>query len=145
MSPDHQPAPAEAQPDWDALLDTARLQVQNLDGLLHDEFEALRAQAFDRLETLQPAKLALLESLAALAARVQAQGEAPAQWTAVTDALRECRDTWRRNEQLVMRQLAVVRGALGALQAADAPVSVELYDRMGQTSRRLGSRHYNQA
>lgn len=132
------PAP---EPDFDR----AQAQVQALDSLLQEEFEALRAQSFDRLEALQPAKMALLESLSALSDRVGQQAPPPARWTAVLEALRQCRDTWRRNEQLVSRQLEVVRGALRSLQAADAPPSVELYDRMGQTFRRPGSRLFSEA
>ena len=48
-------------------LDAAQGQVQALDTLLQEEFEVLRTQNFDRLETLQNEKIALLEALQATA------------------------------------------------------------------------------
>lgn len=123
----------------------AREQVGQLDALLQEEFQALRAQAFERLEALQVTKMALLEALQSTSEEVAALPEKPEQWPAVIDALRDCQQSWHRNQALVTRQLDVVRNALRSLQLADPSASVDLYDRQGQTSRRFGARLYTEA
>ncbi len=123
----------------------ARHQVDQLDAILQEEFQALRAQAFERLETLQATKIALLEALQSTSEQVSALNETPEQWPAVIDALRDCQQSWHRNQALVTRQLEVVRNALRSLQLADPSASVDLYDRTGQTSRRFGARLYSEA
>ncbi len=142
MAPDTDPsATAGIVPD----LDAARAQVEALDGLLEEEFQALREQKFERLEQMQAAKVALLESLRATATQVAALPERPALWSGITEALAASREAFRRNEQLVTRQVAVVGEALRALQAADPAASVDLYDRLGQMSRRGARRLYSEA
>jgi hypothetical protein len=44
-----------------------------------------------------------------------------------------------------MRQLDGVKLALQTLQTVDGTASVELYDRMGQMSRRFGGKLYSEA
>ena len=142
LAPDTDPsATAGIAPD----LDAARAQVEALDGLLEEEFQALREQKFERLEQMQAAKVALLESLRATATQVAALPERPALWSGITEALAASREAFRRNEQLVTRQVAVVGEALRALQAADPAASVDLYDRLGQMSRRGARRLYSEA
>jgi flagellar biosynthesis/type III secretory pathway chaperone len=128
-------------------LEAARAQVDALDVLLQEEFDALRQQQFDRLETLQNSKVALLESLQVTAKQVAAlpEPQRPALWSSITLALAASRETFRRNEQLVARQVEVVRNTLRALQAADPTASVDLYDRLGQMSRRGGRRLFSEA
>jgi len=126
-------------------LEGARAQVEALDALLQDEFDALRQQKFDQLEEMQNAKVALLQSLQVTADQVAALPQRPAEWDAITDALTASREAFRRNERLVTRQAEVVRNALRALQAADPAASVDLYDRLGQMSRRGGRRLYSEA
>ncbi len=134
------PAPA-ALPD----LDAAQAQVESLGALLEQEFEALKSRAFDQLEALQAAKVGLLESLQATASQVAGLPEAPERWAAIIDTLQDTRESWRRNELLVTRQLEVVRNTLRSLQSADATASVDLYDRLGQMARRGGRRLYSEA
>jgi len=126
-------------------LAAARAQVEALDALLEDEFQALREQRFERLEQMQNDKVALLESLQVTANHVAALSEPPALWAGITDSLAASREAFRRNERLVTRQMVVVRDALRALQAADPTASVDLYDRLGQMSRRGGRRVYSEA
>ena len=152
LVPSRQPAPvmpAEVEtasaPLGEPDLAAARAQVEALDGLLEDEFQALREQKFERLEQMQAAKVALLESLRATATQVAALPERPALWSGITEALAASREAFRRNEQLVTRQVAVVGEALRALQAADPAASVDLYDRLGQMSRRGARRLYSEA
>jgi flagellar biosynthesis/type III secretory pathway chaperone len=136
------PAPLFAgEPD----LAAARAQVEALDALLEDEFQALREQRFERLEQMQTDKVALLESLQLTANHVASLSERPALWAGITEALAASRESFRRNERLVTRQMVVVRDALRALQAADPTASVDLYDRLGQMSRRGGRRLYSEA
>ena len=126
-------------------LDAAQARVQALDALLQEEFEVLRTQAFDRLETLQNEKIALLEALQATAHQVAALPEPPQAWTQVIAALEACRNAYRRNEMLVTRQIEVVGATLRSLQSADTTASVDLYDRLGQLSRRGGRHLYSEA
>jgi flagellar biosynthesis/type III secretory pathway chaperone len=51
--------------------------------------------------------------------------------------LAQCKQDHLRNIQLLQRQMQAVKGALQALQGESA-VSVDLYDRLGQVSRRQG-------
>ncbi len=125
-------------------LDTAQAQVQALDALLQEEFEVLRTQNFDRLETLQNEKIALLEALQATALQVAALPEQPTAWSHVIEALEACRNAYRRNEMLVTRQIEVVGATLRSLQLTEPTDSVDLYDRMGQVARRGGRRAYSE-
>ena len=134
-------ADATVMPD----LEAARAQVEALDALLRDEFDALREQNFEQLEQMQADKVALLQSLQQTADQVAALPERPPLWDTITEALSASRESFRRNERLVTRQADVVRNALRALQAADPTASVDLYDRLGQMSRRGGRRLYSEA
>jgi len=126
-------------------LDAAQARVHALEGLLQAEFEALRTQSFDRLESLQGEKIALLEALQTTADRVAALPEPPDAWRTIVDSLAACRNAYRRNELLINRQIEVVGAALRSLRAADPGASIDLYDRLGQLSRRGGRRLYSEA
>ena len=103
LVPLRQPAPllpADAEtataPLGEPDLAAARAQVEALDGLLEDEFQALREQKFERLEQMQADKVALLESLQATANQVAALPARPAQWESITEALALSREAFRR-------------------------------------------------
>jgi flagellar biosynthesis/type III secretory pathway chaperone len=134
-------AAPSATPD----LQAAQIRVQRLDALLQEEFEALRTQSFDRTESLQADKVALLESLQATARQVDALPEPPAAWHEVIDILARCRTSHRRNELLITRQIEVVGATLRSLQLTEPADSVDLYDRMGHVARRGGRRAYSEA
>lgn len=107
-----------------------------LGALLQLEFEALKCRDVDSLDGLQPEKVELLRELAAIATRVQQQAEPPAGWSGVQAMLMQCRDAHQRNTRLMQLQLDAIRSALQAMQGDAAP-AVELYNRIGQMSRRL--------
>jgi flagellar biosynthesis/type III secretory pathway chaperone len=126
-------------------LDAAQLQVQALDALLQAEYEVLRNREFERLEPLQAEKVTLLTALQATATQVAALDEPPEAWSRIVATLDASRDAFRRNEALLSRQVEVVRQTLRALQSADPTATVDLYDRLGQMSRRGGRRLYSEA
>ncbi|MFN5177583.1 flagellar export chaperone FlgN [Limnohabitans sp.] len=123
-------------------LETASQDVQRLGDVLADEFESLKSRDLEAFESLQAEKTDLLTRLSDLAAWVNQQSVAPEQWQSLREALIECRESHVRNAQLMQRQLQGVRGALQALQGDQGP-SLELYDRLGQLSRR-GANWYQQ-
>jgi flagellar biosynthesis/type III secretory pathway chaperone len=114
----------------------AAARAERLSALLQREFEALKCRDIDSLDHLQPEKVELLRELAALAAGVQQLPLLPDGWTAVQSVLMQCRDAHQRNARLMQLQLDAIRGALQAMQGDAAP-AVELYNRIGQMSRRL--------
>jgi flagellar biosynthesis/type III secretory pathway chaperone len=123
------------QPQWLAGLQAAPQDVQRLGDVLDLEFETLKSRNLEAFESLQAEKSGLLNRLSALAAWVNAQAVAPELWQGLRESLLACRDSHMRNAQLMQRQLQGVRGALQALQGDQGP-SVELYDRLGQVTRR---------
>jgi flagellar biosynthesis/type III secretory pathway chaperone len=112
--------------------------------LLDMEFEALREQALDRFESLQPAKNELLAELAQNAPAADLLQSAP-EWADVRDELVACRDLHRRNAVLIERKLEAVRNALQSLTQASQTSSVEVYDRLGQVARFARGRGYQDA
>jgi len=129
--------------------DQAMAAVARLATWLEDEFSALKTQDIDHFEQLQPGKSAQLQALTAWAAAnapvPDQNAPLPAGWSDFQDQIRLCRDAHWRNETLMSRQLDAIRGTLQALHAPDPASSVELYDRMGQMSRRMGARGFGNA
>lgn len=121
-----------------AALDTAEPDAARLEALLEQEFDALKRRDLEAFESLQTEKNAVLERLSTLAAWANAQPQVPAAWQALRERLQSCREAHLRNAQLLQRQLDGVRGALQALQGEQVS-SVDLYDRLGQVSRRAGA------
>lgn len=110
-------------------------KVLRLQDVLEAEFQALRQRDLGQFEHLQTEKSELLSFLSAVAQTVAPMDPVPAAWQARQEELQACKQAHMRNTQLLQRQLLAVRGALQALQG-DKEVSVDLYDRMGQISRR---------
>lgn len=140
------PEPPAANPT-ELLCQAATQHAQRLLALLEAEFEALKKQNLNAFEALQAEKAAVLQTLAQQAEQIQAQensAESTA-WADFKDQIRVCRDRHRRNESLINRQLTAIRGALQALSPNDALQSLEVYDRLGQISRRGGARGYTEA
>ena len=127
-SPDSLQTPAASAAPLDVLAEVARLT-----GLLDQEFEALKSRNLDALERLQEDKGQILTLLAGAP-----ELGAERMDDAVRRQLLDCQQAHLRNTQLMQRQLDAVRGALQALQGQEALASVDLYDRMGQMSRRAG-------
>jgi flagellar biosynthesis/type III secretory pathway chaperone len=146
--PDLLPPLMADAPHADAMASAANLAVW-----LEAEFSALKAQDIDRFEQLQPGKTAQLQALTDWASTnapdpdgVGVAGSVPAaDWNDFQDLIRQCRDAHWRNETLMSRQLDAIRGTLRALHSSDPAATVDLYDRMGQMSRRMGARGFGDA
>jgi flagellar biosynthesis/type III secretory pathway chaperone len=105
--------------------------------LLQSEFDALKSRDLAAFDALQSERGEVLTRLAQVADLVSAQAPVPDWWEALLPGLAQCKQDHLRNIQLLQRQMQAVKGALQALQGESA-VSVDLYDRLGQVSRRQG-------
>jgi flagellar biosynthesis/type III secretory pathway chaperone len=125
-------------PSWSkASIDAAQQNAYRLGALLQLEFETLRSRDLVAFEALQVERGEVLTRLAEVADVVSAQDPVPAWWDALLPGLAQCKQDHLRNIQLLQRQMQAVKGALQALQG-EVAVSVDLYDRLGQVSRRQG-------
>jgi flagellar biosynthesis/type III secretory pathway chaperone len=120
-----------------ATIDAAQEDASRLGALLQLEFEALKSRDLAAFDALQLERGEVLTRLAQVADVVSAQVPVPVWWDAVLPGLAQCKQDHLRNIQLLQRQMQAVKGALQALQGESA-VSVDLYDRLGQVSRRQG-------
>jgi flagellar biosynthesis/type III secretory pathway chaperone len=115
----------------------AQDDTHRLAALLQSEFDALKSRDLAAFDALQLERDEVLTRLAQVADLVSAQVKVPAWWDAVLPDLAQCKQDHLRNIQLLQRQMQAVKGALQALQGETA-LSVDLYDRLGQVSRRHG-------
>jgi flagellar biosynthesis/type III secretory pathway chaperone len=120
-----------------ASIDAAQEDASRLGALLQLEFEALKSRDLQAFDALQLERGEVLTRLAQVADVVSAQVPVPDWWDALLPGLAQCKQDHLRNIQLLQRQMQAVKGALQALQG-EAAVSVDLYDRLGQVSRRHG-------
>jgi flagellar biosynthesis/type III secretory pathway chaperone len=120
-----------------ASIDVAQEDASRLGALLQLEFEALKSRDMAAFDALQAERGDVLTRLAQVADVVSAQVPVPDWWNAMLPGLTQCKQDHLRNIQLLQRQMQAVKGALQALQGESA-VSVDLYDRLGQVSRRQG-------
>ncbi|MFM7697251.1 MAG: flagellar export chaperone FlgN [Limnohabitans sp.] len=111
--------------------------VDQLNELLEQEFEALKAQDLDQFEVLLSGKNYLLSELTRLTGVTQLNDadKLGAHWNNFRTRMLQCRDMHRRNEILIMRKLDAIRGALESLNVNEATSPVEVYDRLGQIKR----------
>jgi flagellar biosynthesis/type III secretory pathway chaperone len=121
----------------DAWLDQAPVDTARLAELLALEFEVLKARDMAGFEALQEERITILERLSQVAQWVAGQDPVPVAWQNLQADLLQCKQDHLRNIQLLQRQLQAVKGALQALQGESA-ATVDLYDRLGQVSRRRG-------
>jgi len=119
----------------DALLAHAPVDAARLAELLALEFEVLKARDMVGFEALQEERIQLLERLAQVAQWVAGLDSVPVVWQNLQSDLLKCKQDHLRNIQLLQRQLQAVKGALQALQG-ESSATVDLYDRLGQVSRR---------
>ena len=132
------PRNATRDASWSkASIDAAQEDATRLGALLQLEFEALKSRDLPAFDALQMERGEVLTRLAQVADEVSAQVPLPDWWNALLPGLTQCKQDHLRNIQLLQRQMQAVKGALQALQGETA-VSVDLYDRMGQVSRRQG-------
>jgi flagellar biosynthesis/type III secretory pathway chaperone len=132
------PLNASSDASWSkASIDAAKEDASRLGALLQLEFESLKSRDLAAFDALQLERGEVLTRLAQVADVVSAQDPVPAWWDALLPGLAQCKQDHLRNIQLLQRQMQAVKGALQALQGESA-VSVDLYDRLGQVSRRQG-------
>jgi flagellar biosynthesis/type III secretory pathway chaperone len=132
------PLNASIDASWSkASIDAAQEDATRLGALLQLEFEALKSRDLVAFDALQQERGEVLTRLAQVADVVSAQVPVPTWWDALMPGLTQCKQDHLRNIQLLQRQMQAVKGALQALQGEHA-VSVDLYDRLGQVSRRQG-------
>ncbi|MEY4285705.1 MAG: hypothetical protein EBV20_03655 [Betaproteobacteria bacterium] len=129
------------------LVDQAMVRVQALEGLLEEEFGALKVQDLDQFERLLNQKNDLLHELTQLTGVVKPEdSDALGQeWDDFRARMAGCRDLHRRNEILILRKLDAIRGALDSLQLGGSGSSVETYDRLGQVRRGRRQRDHQAA
>jgi len=128
----------------DAALLAAPEDAARLADVLALEFDALKTRDLAALEAVQDEKTELLQRLAEVAEWAISQNPVPPVWQQLQDGLRQCKQDHLRNIQLMQRQLEAVRGTLQSLQGESSP-TLDLYDRMGQVSRRSGAWGYHLA
>jgi flagellar biosynthesis/type III secretory pathway chaperone len=111
--------------------------VDQLEGLLEREFEALKMQDLDQFEILLSGKNQLLAELTRLTGvnQLADADKLGPHWNDFRTRMLSCRDMHRRNEILIMRKLDAIRGALESMNVQNAASSVEVYDRLGQIKR----------
>ena len=114
-----------------------------LNQILSLEFEALKGQDLDRFELLQSSKNTVLSELTSLCPNTEDLQKLP-EWDQLREELIVCRDAHRRNAVLIERKLDAIRGTLHSLRVGDSASSVEVYDRLGQVSRYIKGRGYQE-
>jgi flagellar biosynthesis/type III secretory pathway chaperone len=131
--------PTPATPAHDGTLQgvlaAAPQDAARLEELLAQEFEVLKTRDMAGFEALQDERNQLLQRLSQVAQWAADQDPVPVQWQNLQPQLQQCKQDHLRNIQLLQRQLQAVKGALQALQGESA-TTVDLYDRLGQVSRR---------
>ena len=142
MSPMNNPSTSISEALWSsASIAAAQEDADRLSTLLQSEFDALKSRDLTAFDALQLERGEVLTRLAQVADLVSAQAPVPDWWQALLPGLAQCKQDHLRNIQLLQRQMQAVKGALQALQGETA-VSVDLYDRLGQVSRRQGAVAY---
>ena len=114
-----------------------------LNQILSLEFDALKGQDLDRFEALQASKNTLLSDLTSVCPNTEDLQKLP-EWEQLREELLACRDAHRRNAVLIERKLDAIRGTLHSLRVGDSGSSVEVYDRVGQVSRYMKGRGYQE-
>ena len=138
MSLMNNPSTSTSEALWSsASIAAAQEDADRLSKLLQSEFDALKSRDLAAFDALQSDRGEVLTRLAQVADLVSAQAPVPDWWEALLPGLAQCKQDHLRNIQLLQRQMQAVKGALQALQGETA-VSVDLYDRLGQVSRRQG-------
>ena len=84
---------------------------------------------------MQEERIQVLQRLSQVAQWAAGLESVPVLWQNLQAELLQCKQDHLRNIQLLQRQLQAVKGALQALQGESA-ATVDLYDRLGQVSRR---------
>ncbi len=126
---------APEQASQEVTLAAAPVDVARLTELLAQEFELLKTRDMAGFEALQEERNQILQRLVWVAEWATAQTPVPSLWQNLQPELLQCKQDHLRNMQLLQRQLQAVKGALQALQG-ESSATVDLYNRLGQVSRR---------
>ena len=127
-----------------ALMTKVMNQVDTLESVLEQEFEALKNQDLAHLDRLLNAKNEILQDISRLTGVSEPAhaSKLDRSWDGFRSRMDYCRNLHRRNEVLVNRKLDAIRGALKSLHITDPTSSVEVYDRLGKLNRVKTSRSY---
>lgn len=141
ISADSQRAQEVLNPE---LLTKVMAQVDTLESVLEQEFEALKKQDLAHLDRLLNAKNEILSDISRLTGVSDANDaqKLNESWDGFRSRMDYCKNLHRRNEVLVNRKLDAIRGALKSLHITDPTSSVEVYDRLGKLNRVKRSRSY---
>ncbi len=126
------------------LLTKVMTQVDTLESVLEQEFEALKNQDLAHLDRLLNAKNEILTDISRMTGVSDPShaSKLDGSWDGFRSRMDYCRNLHRRNEMLVNRKLDAIRGALKSLHLTDPTSSVEVYDRLGKLNRVKRSRSY---
>jgi flagellar biosynthesis/type III secretory pathway chaperone len=126
-------------------VDSLLAEVQHLEQLLEAEFEAIKTQNLDQLDTLQQLKEASLLKLSdsRFEQTVRAlKSEQPElltsdlmnKWQQLKDTTELSQHHLKRNQLIIQQKLVVLGDALRAIYQTDAPQNLQLYNRSGKLS-----------
>jgi len=128
-------------PNLLSVVDTLILELSLLGELFTEEFDALKRQDINLIETLQTKKEALLEQLAderiaealqAITAEENPDPQLLERWHILQEICRNNLDAQKKNEILINRKLLVVREAINAIRRTGGQDSIQLYNRLGK-------------
>jgi flagellar biosynthesis/type III secretory pathway chaperone len=126
-------------------VDSLLAEVQHLEQLLEAEFEAIKTQNLDQLDTLQQLKEASLLKLSdsRFEQTVRAlKSEQPElltsdlmnKWQQLKDTTELSQHHLKRNQLIIQQKLVVLGDAVRAIYQTDAPQNLQLYNRSGKLS-----------
>jgi hypothetical protein len=123
-------------------LEALSADVAILQEALSAEFDAIKAQDLDQLDSIQLRKENALQRLSDgrfLRAMTALESDALApgvldKWQQLKDAAELGHEHLKRNELMIQRKLLVLREALQSLYQTDQRQGVQLYDRLGKLS-----------
>ena len=126
------------------LLTKVMTQVDTLESVLEQEFEALKNQDLAHVDRLLNANNEILIDISRMTGVSDPShaSKLDGSWDGFRSRMDYCRNLHRRNEMLVNRKLDAIRGALKSLHLTDPTSSVEVYDRLGKLNRVKRSRSY---
>ncbi len=115
--------------------------ASELHRLLELEFEALKAQNFSDIESIQEKKIPILEYLNAdsIKAELKETG-VEADWESFKSIINECKSAHRRNEILVNRRIESIKSALSTLTGENKDDELEMYDKLGKLAQKKNSK-----
>jgi len=124
-----------------SVVDTLILELSLFGEIFAEEFEALKRQDVNLIETLQAKKEALLEQLAddrvvealqTITAEENPDPQLLERWHILQEICRNNLDAQKKNEILINRKLLVVRETINAIRNPSDQNPIQLYNRLGK-------------